>query len=71
MIIPIFGVSRQFRHKPGCIATENSKGLEISDLGSRGICYLCIENEGADKLQGYHAADLRLCFCLCKKQVFS
>ena len=33
---PAFGVSDQVRHKPGCTATEDSKGLEISDLGSRG-----------------------------------
>ena len=32
------------------------KRLEISDLGSRGIAYLCSENKGADN----HAADLRL-----------
>ena len=31
--------------------------------------YLCGENKGADQLLFYHAADLRLCFCICKKQV--
>ena len=33
----VFGVSDQVQHKPGCAATEDSKRLEISDLGSRGI----------------------------------
>ena len=31
---PVFGVSDQVRHKPGCTATEDSLRLEISDLGS-------------------------------------
>ena len=34
---PVFGISDQARHKPGGTATEDHKGLEISDLGSRGI----------------------------------
>ena len=33
--------------------------------------YLCSENKGADQLRGYREADLRLCFCICKKPVFS
>ena len=34
---PVFGVSDQVRHKPGCTATEDGQRLEISDLGNRGI----------------------------------
>ena len=34
---PVFGVSNQVQHKPGCTATEDGKRLEISDLGRRGI----------------------------------
>ena len=34
---PVFGVSDQVQHKPGCTTTEDSESLEISDLGSRGI----------------------------------
>ena len=34
---PVFGVSDQVRHKPGCTASEDDKKLEISDLESRGI----------------------------------
>ena len=34
---PVFGVSDQVRHKPGCTATEYGWRHEISDLESRGI----------------------------------
>ena len=34
---PVFGVTDQVRHKPGCTATEDSQRLEILDLGSRVI----------------------------------
>ena len=33
--------------------------------------YLCSENKDADQLCGYREADLRLCFRICKKPVFS
>ena len=33
--------------------------------------YLCSENKDADQLRSYREADLRLCFCICKKTVFS
>ena len=33
--------------------------------------YLCSENKGPDQLRGYSEADLRLCFRICKKPVFS
>ena len=36
-----------------------------------GLYYLCSENKSADQLRGYHEADLRLCFRICKKPVFS
>ena len=34
---PVFGVSDQVRHKPGCAVTEDGLSLEILYLGSRGI----------------------------------
>ena len=34
---PVFGVSDQVPHKPGCTVTEDGWRLEILDLGSRGI----------------------------------
>ena len=36
-----------------------------------GLYYLGSENKGADQLRGYREADLRLCFRLCQKAVFS
>ena len=36
-----------------------------------GLYYLSSENKGADQLRGYREADLRLCFRICKKPVFS
>ena len=30
-----------------------------------------MENKGADQIRGYREADLRLCFRMCKKPVFS
>ena len=33
--------------------------------------YLCRENKGTDQLRSYREADLRLCFRICKKPVFS
>ena len=34
---PVFGVSDQVAHKPGCTATEDGLRLEISDLDRRVI----------------------------------
>ena len=31
-----------------------------------GLYYLCSENKEADQLRSYCAADLHLCFCICK-----
>ena len=55
---PIFGV----RHKPGYTA----RGLKFRIKEVEGLYYLCSENKGADG-----EADLRLCFRICKKPVFS
>ena len=33
--------------------------------------YPCSENKDADQLHGHREADLRLCFRICKKPVFS
>ena len=65
---PVFGVSDLVRHKPGCAVIED--GLKFLYLGSRRII-LCRENKGADQLRGYREVDLRLCFRICKKSVFS
>ena len=38
---------------------------------AEGLYYPYSENKGADQLRGYREADLRLCFRICKKPVFS
>ena len=42
--------------------------MEILHLG---LYHLCRENKGADQLRSYCEADLRLCFRIYKKAVFS
>ena len=56
----VFGVPDQVRHKPGCTTAEDSRRLEIS----------CSVNKGADQLHSHCAADLCLCFRICKKAGF-
>ena len=56
-----------FRHKPGCIITEDGLRLENSEE----VYYLRRENKGADQVRGNRLADLPLCFPVCNKQVFS
>ena len=48
-----------------------TRGLKFRIKEVEGFYYLCSENKGADQLRGYREADLRLCFRICKKPVFS
>ena len=48
-----------------------AKGLKFRIWKVERSHYLCSENKGADQLRGYRTADLRLCFRICKKPVFS
>ena len=48
-----------------------ARGLKFRILKAEGLYYLCGENKGARELRSYCAADLRLCFRICKKLVFS
>ena len=47
-----------------------SRGLRFRMQEVEGLYHICSKNIGADQL-GFHVADLRLCFHICKKQVFS
>ena len=67
---PVFGVSDQVRHKPGCAITEMPKGLKFRIKEEEGLYYPCSENKGADQLRGYREADLRLCFSHMQKVGF-
>ena len=46
-------------------------GLNFEILEVVRLNYLCSKNKRADQLCGHCAADLHICFCICKKQVFS
>ena len=47
-------------------------GLNFWIKKVEGLYYLCSKHKGTEQLcGGYQAADLWLCFCKCKKQVFS
>ena len=48
-----------------------ARGLKFQIKKVEGSYYLCSENKGADQLRGYGEADLRPCFRICKKPVFS
>ena len=59
---PVFGVSDQVTQKLGCT-------FWIQEV--KVLYYLIGKNIGIHQLSGYHAANLRLCFCTAKKQVLS
>ena len=61
------GYSARFDVNPGCSTTEGGKGLKFQIQKEEGFYYMCSKTKGAD----YRAADLRLCFRICKKQGFS
>ena len=65
---PVFRVFDQVPHKPGCTATED--GWRLENVEEK-LYYPYSENKGADQLRGYREADLRLCFRICKKPLFS
>ena len=48
-----------------------ASGLKFRIYKVEGSYYLCSENKDADQLRGHREADLRLCFRICKKPVFS
>ena len=48
-----------------------ASGLKFRIKVGEGFYYPCIENKDADQLRSYLEADLRLCFHICEKPVFS
>ena len=48
-----------------------ARSLKFRIKEVEGLYYPCSENKGADQLRGNREADLRLCFRICKKPVFS
>ena len=64
------------RWKKGVVSFVHPGKNSLVSFGSGVFClapklyYLCSENKGADQLRSHCAADLRLCFRICKKKVF-
>ena len=50
---------------------KKARGLKFRIYEEEVLYYPCSENKGADQLPSNREADLRLCFRICKKQVFS
>ena len=48
-----------------------ARGLKFRIKKVEGLYYLCSEKKGANQLRSHRNADLRLCFRICKKPVFS
>ena len=63
---PVFGVSDLAVHPQ-----KMARGLKFRIYLVEDLYYPCSENKGADQRRGYREADLRLCFRICKKPVFS
>ena len=53
--------------RPGPTQTRLQIRIKVEEK----LYYQYSENKGADQLRGYREADLRLCFRICKKPVFS
>ena len=72
---PVFRVSNQVHHKLAVQPQKMVRGLKFRIWIVEGLYYLFRENKGNDQLRSYStdngAADLRLCFHICKTQVFS
>ena len=62
---PVFGVSQAVQPQ------KMARGLKFPIYVVEGMYYPYSKNKGADQLLSYCSADLRLCFRICKKPVFS
>ena len=65
---PVFGVSDTNRSVQ---PQKMARGLKFRIKVVHGLYYTYSENKGADQLSSYCATDMRLCFRVCKKPVFS
>ena len=71
MTKPVFGFRTRSDTNRAVQSQKMARGLKFCIYEVEELYYLCSENKGADQLQGYREADLRLCFRICKKPVFS
>ena len=68
---PVFGIPTRSDTNRAVQLQKMARGLKFRIYEVEGLYYLCSENKGANQLCGYLEADLRLCFRICKKPVFS
>ena len=68
---PGFGVSTRSDTNRAVQTQKMARDLKFRIMVEEGLYYSYSENKGADQLRSYCAADLRLCFRVCKKPVFS
>ena len=65
---PVFGVSNQVR---ALQSQKMARCVKFRIQEVEGLYCPRSKNKGAVQLHGYHEADLRPCFGICKKSVFS
>ena len=68
---PVFGFQTRSNTIQAVQSQKMARGSKFRINKVEGSYCLCSENKGADQLRSYCAADLRLCFRICKNQVFS
>ena len=68
---PVFRVTDRSDTNRSVQPQKMARGLKFRMEVVEGLYYPYSENKGADQLRGYREADLRLCFRICKKPVFS
>ena len=68
---PVLGFLTRFDTNRAAQPQKMDRGLKFRTLEVEGLYYPFSENKGADQLRGYRGADLRPCFRICKKPVFS
>ena len=68
---PVFGFPTRSDTNQAVQLQKMARSLKFWIKKEEGLYYLCSENKGTDQLPGYREADLRLCFRICKRPVFS
>ena len=68
---PVFGFPTRSHTNQAVHLQKMVRGLKFRIKEVEGLYYLFSENKGTDQLRGYREADLRLCFRICIKPVFS
>ena len=69
---PVFGFPTRSDTNQVVQPHKMDRGLKFRICKEEGLYYLFSrQKNGADQLRGYREADLRLCFPICEKPVFS